>query len=251
MATIAASINGHFSAMAIADLDTAAIGGYANAAAWKNQNGYVSPNLIACYPAVKYGNLIQHLSTHLAGEMALLAAQNDDIPYMSPSNRLTNTITGTCNLDGTANYFGDDAANELNGQGIVTVTNFNGWRFWGNNTSAYPANTDPKDRWIPVRRMFDFVKTALVLNFRSQLDEPIVKRAIDSVVNSANTYLNGLTSRGAILGGRVEFLEDDNPSTAIADGKLMFRVYITPPSPARELDFVLQYDTEYLTTVFE
>ena len=71
------------------------------------------------------------------------------------------------------------------------------------------------------------------------------------MVDSANTYLNGLTGRGALLGGRVEFLEEDNPISAMADGKLQFRVYITPPSPARELEFTLQYDADYLNAVFE
>ncbi len=249
MAAKASSINGHFSAMAIADLDTARMGGYSGAASWKNENGYTNAHLTACYPAVTAGDKVQHLSTHLAGEMAKLSAENDNIPSESPSNKNA-LISGMCNLDGSENYFGLEEANYLNGQGIVTLNRFTNWRFWGNRTSIYPGSSDPKDAFISNRRMFDFIKRMLVLNFHEQLDEPILKRKIDSVVNSANTYLNGLTGRGAILGGRVEFLEEDNPVASIADGKLQFRVYITPPSPARELEFTLQYDADYLTTIF-
>ena len=250
MASKATVINGHFSAMALADLDTSRIGGYAAAASWKSENGYTNAHLTACYPAVRTGEKVQHLSTHLAGEMAKLSAENDNIPSESPSNKNA-LISGMCNLDGSDNYFGLDEANYLNGQGIVTLNRFADWRFWGNRTSIYPGSSDPKDAFISNRRMFDFIKSVLVLNFRSELDEPILRRKIDSVVDSANTYLNGLTGRGALLGGRVEFLEEDNPISAMADGKLQFRVYITPPSPARELEFTLQYDADYLNAVFE
>ena len=249
MAAKAELINGHFSALAIADLPTNLIGGYGSAYAWKTTNGYASPYLAVCYPMVKYGEKAQYMSTHLAGRMARQTAEDDQIPYRSPSNRVA-YISGMCNEDGTSNYFGEDAARELNGQGIITVTNFNGWKFWGNRTSAYPGSNDPKDCWVPIRRMFNYIKATLVLNFWSQLDEPILKRQLDSIVNSANTYLNGLTSRGAILGGRVVCMEEDNPTAELADGKVSFRCYVTPPSPARELSFTVQYDAQYLTSVF-
>ena len=250
MAGKAELINQHFSAIAIADLDTSAIGGYAQAAQNKATLGYSSPHLIACYPAVKYGDRVQHLSTHIAGILASLAASDDDIPYRSPSNK-TILMSGMCNFDGTSNYFGDEAANALNGQGIVTATNFNGWKLWGNRTSIYPTSEDPKDSWISVRRMFNFIKTRLVLGFWSRLDEPITRRAIESVVNSANTYLNGLQNRGAILGGRVEFNEDDNSEAEIMNGHINFRCWLTPPSPAEAISFLLEYDSSYLSNVLE
>ena len=34
------------------------------------------------------------------------------------------------------------------------------------------------------------------------------------------------------------------------DGKFCFHVYVTPPSPAREIDFVLEYDVNNLTTLY-
>ena len=62
--------------------------------------------------------------------------------------------------------------------------------------------------------------------------------------------LNGYASRQYILGGRVEFREDENTTTNLMDGKAVFHVYITPPSPNREIDFVLEYDTSYISTLF-
>ena len=45
-------------------------------------------------------------------------------------------------------------------------------------------------------------------------------------------------------------MEEDNPTAELADGKVSFRCYVTPPSPARELSFTVQYDAQYLTSVF-
>lgn len=250
LAAAASNINGHFSAVGICDLDSNAIADYTQAAAWKNSNGLSREHLITCYPNVKYGTKVQSLSTHAAGLSARLAADSDDIPYQSPSNKAI-YISGMCKRNGSDCYFGQEAANDsLNLNGIVTVLQFDGWKLWGNRIACYPSNTDPKDCWISVRRMFDFIKRALVLNFWSQVDEPIMKRQIESLVNSANTYLNGLVSRGAIVGGRVEFRSEENPITDLADGIVRLRCFFTPAPPCRALEFTLQFDGEYLSELY-
>ena len=249
MAAKAADINGHFSALALVDLDTASVRTYSQAASAKTSNGWTNAHMAVCYPMVSYGGRRQWLSTHVAGLMSKVAQGDNDIPYRSPSNHEL-YIDGMIRSDGTNCYFGRDEANDLNGAGIVTVLRQDGWRLWGNRTAIYPSSSDPKDCWLNVRRMFDYVKAALVLNFQSRIDEPITRRNIESVVNSVNTYLNGLVSAGAILGGQVAFLEEDNSETDLMDGKLNFRCYFTPPSPAREINFNLEYDRSYLSTVF-
>ena len=249
MAAKAENINGHFSAMAIVDLDTTISPTLDAIRAAKTTAGYSSAHMAVCYPMVSYGGSKQHLSTHVAGLLCKLSASDGDIPYRSPSNREL-YIDGMIKEDGSSCYFGQSLANDLNGEGIVTVLRQDGWRCWGNRTAA-ATSQDPKDTWIAVRRMFDYVKAALVLNFRSKLDEPILRRNIESVVNSVNVYLNGLVSKGALLGGRVVYADEDNTEADIMDGRLNFRCYITPPTPAREINFTLQYDRSYLTTVLE
>ena len=136
MAAKARSINGHFSALALADLPAVATTGYAGAITAKNSN-YTQESLVVCYPQVSYGGQVQYLSTHLAGVLSRTAQNDDDIPYRSPGNQ-TLYIDGMVNGDGTDNYFGWTAANELNSAGIVTVLRQNGWRVWGDRTSIYP-----------------------------------------------------------------------------------------------------------------
>ena len=242
-------INGHFRAGAPVDLDTKEIGGYGDAGEWKNRNGFTSKYQFACYPMVGLGGTLYHLSTYVAALLNRLDGQNDEIPYNSPSNKAI-PIDGMYNEDGSENYFGLDAANDLNGNGIITCINFNGWKLWGNRTAVYPQSNDPKDNFVAVRRMFNFVNNNLIINYWSQIDEPTNRRLIDSVINSANIWLNGLTSSGALLGGRVEFLDGDNETMNLMDGKMRFRVYFTPPSPAREIVFIQEYDPAYLSTLF-
>ena len=70
-------------------------------------------------------------------------------------------------------------------------------------------------------------------------------------ISGANIALNGLTGSQYILGGRIEFLESENPSTDLMAGIMRFHIYITPPSPAQEIDFVLEYDVDYLSSLFQ
>ena len=245
------AINGVFKALAIADISTSKVRKYTGVNLEKNGNNFVDPFLVATYPKVALGGTQYHLSTQLAALMCKVDAEHDDIPYKSPSNESLQ-CDQTVLSDGTDIFLGKAQANYLNGQGIVTALNFvGGWRCWGNRTSAYPANTDPKDSFIPVRRMFNWIANTLVTSFWSKIDEPINKRLIESVVDSANIWLNGLTARGALVGGRVEVLDTENPETDLLDGIIRFHVYIAPPTPAREISFVQEYDPSYLAGLFE
>ena len=99
--------------------------------------------------------------------------------------------------------------------------------------------------------MFNYISNSLILSFWNRIDNPMNKRLIESIVTSANIWLSSLVSSGALLGARVAFLDDDNAITDLMDGILKFHVYMTPPSPAREIDWIQEYDPNYLTGLFE
>jgi phage tail sheath protein FI len=46
-------------------------------------------------------------------------------------------------------------------------------------------------------------------------------------------------------------LESENPLTSLMAGKIKLHVYMTPPSPAQEIDFVLEYDADYVTSALQ
>lgn len=253
MATKAAGINGLFSAKAMIDADTGATDGadhYSKVPEWKNSKNIYDENQVLCWPLFKLGDYTFHASTQIAGLMAKVDTDNDGCPYESPSNK-------SLKIDSMVNAAGDEillelsAANYLNSNGIVTALNFiGGFKCWGNETACYPSNTDLKDYFISINRMFSWVASTLIQTYWNKVDKPANKRLINCIVDSANIWLNGLTSEEKLLGGRIEFREDENPTTALLSGIIGFHVYMTPPVPAKEIEFTLEFDVDYLNELF-
>ncbi len=99
--------------------------------------------------------------------------------------------------------------------------------------------------------MFDWIGNEFITTFWQKVDKPITPRLVKTIVNSYNVRLNGLAAREFILGGRVEFLESENPTTDLMDGILRFHIYVTPPTPAREIEGILEFDPAYFETLFD
>ena len=98
--------------------------------------------------------------------------------------------------------------------------------------------------------MFNWLGNSLVTNYLSNVDYPILKRSIDSIVDSVGMWLNSLSSRECILGGRIEFIGDINPITDLIDGIVKFKISFAPPSPMRDIEFIIEYDPDYLSELF-
>lgn len=242
MNTKARKVNNLWGAIALIDAPTNI--DYTQVAEWKNTNNIVQEGQIVLYPALKLGDKKYHYSTHFVGSVNVTDGKYGGIPYKSPSNenlKIDSTVTDSGEI-----IFDLDQANLLNGQGIVTALNFNGWKTWGNRTAVYPTSSDVKDTFISNRRMFDWTMNTVILTYFSKVDEPINKRLIETVVNSMNIWLNGLSSQGVLIGGKVEFLASENPVTDVMDGKVRFHFYITPPSPARDIEFIQEYDVNLI-----
>ena len=248
MAAKAEVINGILGAKSICDIDCSASGArsYDAVAAKKSATNLIDPAQIAVWPQVKLGNKQFHLSTQLAGLMAKVDSGNDGVPYESPSNKNLQ-CDGACLEDGTAITLTLEQANILNANGICTALRFmNGWVAWGDHTACYPSNTDIKDYYIPISRMFKWVGNSLIKTFWSKTDSPMNRRLLDNIKDSANNWLAGLVGSEYLLGARVEILDSENPMTDLMAGIVRIHIYMTPPSPAQEIDFVLEYDTDYV-----
>jgi hypothetical protein len=186
----------------------------------------------------------------VAGTIAVTDS-NYDAPYASPSNHAIQADS-LVKADGTEIILSKAQADVLNAGGVITALNFmGGFRLWGNYTGAYPSSTDVKDIFIPVGRMFDWVNNTLIQTFWSRLDEPMTRVFLDSIVDTCNIWMNGLVGSGYLLGGRVEMFSEENPPEKLMQGIVKLHVYMTPPSPAQEIDFVLEYDASYVAAAFE
>lgn len=254
MAGKAAGINGMFKAKALIDLSTKEGDGatdYSEVNSVKNAKNITDVNQIACWPMLKLGDRVFHMSTQLAGLMASVDTGNAGCPYESPSNKRLQADSMVLD-SGEEVDLTHAQANILNAAGVVTGLNFMGGLVaWGNYNACYPANSDVKDFMIPISRMFGWVGKTLIKTFWGKLDKPMNRRLIDTVIDTCNIWLNGLVGNEYVLGARAEFRESENPLTDLMAGIIRIHIYITPPSPAQEIDFLLEYDVEYLTSALQ
>ena len=246
----ASNINGLFQAMTFVDVPTDVVTDYTNVPEYKNMNNLDDPNMAVCWPKVSIGGIQYHLSTQMASLANLVDSENEGYPYHEPSNNNLQMNAAVLN-DGTEILLGLEQANYLNGQGVITALNFiGGWKLWGHRTSCYPGNTDPKDAFISVRRVFIYEQNQFILTYWQKVDKPGNKKLIDNIVDSKNIDLNGKAARQFILGGRVEFLREENPTTDLIDGIFKFHIFITPATPAREIRGLFEFDPMYFDVLF-
>lgn len=241
------SINGLFEAHAVTDLDASVK--YVDVVKWKEDNGYTSHLQTNTYPMATHKGHKYHMSTLVTAGMVSTDQLNEGFPYQTPSNQPI-TADSLVYADGTPVRIPFDQANVLNANGIVTGIRWTGgYNAWGNYTGAYPEFKDAQRAFIPVRRMFSHVKNQLVLRHWQRVDNPLDLRLIESIVDGANVWINGLVGAGYLLGGRVEFRATDNPTDQLGNGKMVYRIFITPPSMAQEIEFIVAYDQSYLAAL--
>ena len=237
----ASAVNGYFKAFAYIDVE---VSKYTDAPAYLKDNGLKFPQTKAFLGKGISGEKTYHPSTLAAFKKARIDAENDGIPSRTVSNKPLYVNDSDVHL-------GLDQANYLASQGVTPLyNNENGWVFWGTRTAAYPSTTDPKDAIDNVRHMFNFLNNELILTFNQKIDQNITKRLVRTVVDSYQVRLNGLSAREDILGGRISFVENENPVTDLMDGIVKFHIWFTPPSPARKIEFFTEYDPAYWKTLF-
>ena len=248
MATKAAAINGLFRAKALVDIPCGSGDAtvYSAVVAKKNALAMTDLNEIVCWPMCKLGDHKYHMSVRIASLISAVDTENG-APHHSPSNNALK-VDSLCLADGTEVLLTKAQADILNQGGVMTGLNFmGGYVAWGNYTACYPTNTDVKDFIISVSRTFDWVANTLIKTFWGYLDTPMTRRLIGTILDTCNIWLNGLTGADIILGGRCEMIESENPVTNLMQGIVKLHVYLTPPSPAQEIDFTLEYDASYVT----
>ena len=184
-------------------------------------------------------------SAVVLGAMANTDASNGGFPYVSPSNKLA-YIEGLVDELGDPIYLDRPHANDnFNAHGVITFRHTaKGWVVWGNNTSAYPGNTDPKDRFIAIRRTFQYLKNDFLVFGEGRIDNPINKRQLDGVLNSYNMRLQGFTGAGMVNSAHVELDPDLNTVANLLDGRVYIKTFVSPPPPMEVLSNTFEYDVE-------
>lgn len=204
---------------------------------------------IVAWPMVGLGDKKYHLSTQIAGCQARLDNDTNGIPSRVASNKALNADRAIL-ADGTEVILDLEQANFLRGKGIMTALNFvNGLTAWGAYTAAMPGNTDPKNMFINQSRMFGYVANSVILSLWARVDENLTPRYAESLIDEINMWLNSLATTNHLLGARCELRAEENPVQDISAGIVRVHIYMTPPSPAQEIDTVLEYDVDYVSAV--
>ena len=249
LAAKAPNINGLYKAKAVVDLSTAAAGGadtYDEVATVKAAGGYTDENMIVCWGLAKIGDRLYDLSTLLCGLMGTIDAGNEGVPFETPSNKALG-ISGLYTKAGGDILLTVGQADTVSvTAGVVTALNYNGWRLWGNYTGCFPGSADPAKKFICTSRMIDFLCNTFVERYWQYVDRPLTAALIDAVVNDFNAYLDGLTAEGMLYGGRIEYVEKNNPLENLMAGRFRLDATVASPVPVERIDMFIEFDPELL-----
>lgn len=251
--TKASLVGNKWKAMTIVDLPETTK--YGEAITYKKENNWIDEDQIVCFGKVRFGGRYYNQSTFAAFLSATVDKANDGIPYESPSNK--NIKAEGISWKNGGNYeelsLSEEEANLLNENGICTIiTRSNGTVFWGNRTSVFQpgGNTDPKDMWIPAKRMFKYLANIIMLNNEQEVDKPMTVSKIEAIKMNINRFLSSLVAQEKLLGASVDFVEENNSTQNLVNGILTWNINLGIVLPGETLKFVLEYDDEYLAAYF-
>ena len=250
MAAKTEEINGYFRCEGFIDIDSTAEGctAYDKVKVYKEMAGCTNKHIMALWPCIAVGSSWFWYSAIMGALTAYVDANNDDVPNLSPSNKLIG-ITGTVLADGETEVVLDQLqGNAVNSFGVTTAINVNGWRTWGNRSACYPSNTDPKDMWFCCRRFFSWWGNSFILTYFQKVDDPANVRLIEAIVDTENIRGGAYVAAGKCARAEMTFNMDENPVTNLIDGKLQFHQYLTPYPPAEDIHNVLEFDPYALQT---
>lgn len=241
-------INGYFTCECLIDIDSTADGctAYSAIKVAKEAAGCVSAHAMALWPCIAVGSHWFWYSAIMGALIAKVDAENDDVPNLSPSNKLIGA-TGTVLATGEEVLLDQVQGNAVNSFGVTTAINVNGWRTWGNNSAVYPASTDPKDRWFCCRRFFSWWGNSFILTYFQKVDNPMNPRLIETIVDSENIRGASYVSQGKCARAEIVYNADENPVTDLLNGKITFHQYLTPYPPAEDILNILEFDPNALS----
>lgn len=167
--------------------------------------------------------------------------------WWSPSNQIINGIIGTARPIDFNISDPNSQANYLNEHEVATIIRHDGWRLWGNRTTA----SDPLWAFLPVRRTADMVYESIEAAFLWALDRPLTTNNILEIPESVNAYLRHLKAVGAIVGGQSWLDPEVNTPAQLQAGKLTISFDIEPPAPLEKLTFHAHRNGDYYQEVID
>lgn len=166
--------------------------------------------------------------------------------HTSPSNH---AIRGLVGLKRPIDFDLSDPStrsNLLNSGNVNTIIQKDGYRLWGNHTLA----SDPRWRFISVRRTADMIHEALVRSHLWAVDRNITKFYLEEITFSVQRFLDQQTRLDHIAGGHIWVDPEINTIESLASGRVYFDIEFTPYPPAERITFRSHLTNKYLADIF-
>lgn len=246
-------VNGHWEAVAYADIpivdDGEKVDAISKAISWKSENGFNKETSKVFWPMMlnSAGRKL-HLSIQFAVETLRTDLKNGGIPFETAANKQVAVAR---------HYFGDSpnkgydqqTANTLTAQGITTAVKWGGeWVLWGDHTAAYYYTEDDSNS-VDKRSIFDVnirMLFHIVNNFQTEwgpeIDRPMTKQYIDTIINREQDKLEALKAMNALIGNpTVDFIESENSASEIMQGNFRWDLDATPTPPLKSATAYVSY----------
>lgn len=139
----------------------------------------------------------------------------------------------------------EDDLGALNAEGINVMRLFRGIRPWGART----ASSDPRWRYINVRRLFIMLRRSIESGMSWAAFEHNHEKTWENLREMVAAFLGGLHQRGMFASGNAEDAyyvkcdADINPPEAVANGILACEIGVAPAIPAEFIVISVQQNT--------
>lgn len=123
-------------------------------------------------------------------------------------------------------------AGTLNGKQITTIIRENGFRLWGNRTTAGPDQ--PEFAFESAVRTSHALQDVIADVFQPYFDHPMTVSLIKDLLETANAKFRELALNGFIMGAKAYFDADRNQPEQLSAGRPDFRIEFTPVAPLED-----------------
>ncbi len=202
---------------------------------------YIVDPAVRVWDGVTNAYVTRPASAFVAGALSAIDAEKGF--WWSPSNRVLQGVAATARPIGWAIGDADTEANRLNEAEIATIIRKDGFRLWGNRSAGEASDT----QWafLSVRRTADMIYESIESALLWAMDRPFSAQLLLDIRDSVQSYLDELTNRRAILGGKVWLDPELNTEATLKAGKLYLNFDIEPPAPLEHLTLQAHRNGDY------
>ena len=135
------------------------------------------------------------------------------------------------------------AAGVLNDAPVTTLIRTDGFRFWGNRTTA--GDDEPDFAFESAVRTSYALQDVIAATIQPFIDRPMTVGQVKNFLEKINSAFRALRTEGRVIGAECVFDKDANSAAELAAGRPKFRIRFTPCAPMENPSVDLQITDFY------